>query len=181
MSEHTTQTARTTLVLEIELPTFYADDLRADDPDWQRWLRDTGTDPEDAAAVGQEILGNIGEVYHGLLTIEVSGEKDSEIIRTPVLMVGARAEDRPPEPDEKWKTALDHFEEKVDEEANEARMMARCDAALVKAYEPFVRWAARLAEASDHDAQDEAFKQIVAKAVEAMEKARAAEEEAEHA
>jgi hypothetical protein len=93
----------------------------------------------------------------------------------PVLMIGARVEDRPPEPEEKWKEAVDYFTEKVDEDANEARMMARCDAALVKAYEPFVRWAARLAEATDHDEQDEAFKRVVAKAVEAMEKARAAE------
>jgi len=114
---HQNTSRRTALVLEVELPEFYAEDLRADDPDWQRWLSDIGVDPSDAKAVGEQILGNIGEVYSGLLTIEVSGEKDSEIVRTPVLMVGARAEDRPPS--EQYANA-EYLAERVDELAKQA-------------------------------------------------------------
>jgi len=98
---------RSTLVLEIELPAFYAESIHPDDPDWQEWLRMVDVDPTDAAAVGQELLGNIGEVHNGLLTIEVAGEKDSEIMRVPVLMRGARVEDRPPTPEDQWRESVD--------------------------------------------------------------------------
>lgn len=171
---------RSALVLEIELPTFYAEDLRADEPSWQDWLKDCEVAPDDHKAVGEEILHNIGDVHYGLLTVEIAGEKDSTVERVPVLMVGARVEDRPPEPEERWKDVLDDWTENVvDGHATDERMMARCDAALVKAYEPFVRWVARLAEAHDHDVQDEAFKRVVAKAVETMAAAEKAETEAE--
>lgn len=127
---------RTALVLEIELPEFWAEDLRPDDPDWQRWLADTETDPADPKAVGEEILRNIGEVYSGLLTIEVSGEKDSEIVRTPVVMVGARAEDRAPT---RQTAAPAQLAEKVDEPHDEARVLGKMDRAELRVLERFVR------------------------------------------
>lgn len=99
-------TRKKTLVLEIELPTFYADDIM----DAIEYI------PEECrAAEHEEILGTIGEVYYGLLTIEIAGEKDSELIRTPVLMRGARIEDRPPTPGENYSEALEHFTEKVND------------------------------------------------------------------
>jgi len=106
---------RSTLILEIELPRFYADDIRPDNPDWQDWLKTVDVDPGDAEAVSREILGNIGEIHQGLLTIEVSGEKDSEIMRVPVLMRGARVEDRPPTPEDQWRESLDWLGERADE------------------------------------------------------------------
>jgi hypothetical protein len=156
---------RTTLVLEVELPEFYAEDLRPDDPNWQQWLELTGTDPADAEAVGQEILGNIGEVFCGLLIIEVSGEKDSEIIRTPVLMVGARAEDRPPSDDLR---NPEHLAERVDEPVRELRIEAACESAARRVLERFAR-----------TLKSEYSGQIAQLAEQALQEARIAEDEAE--
>lgn len=102
-----------TLVLEIELPTFYAEDLASEN--FREWVRTAGGDPDNPHDFGQEVLHEIGEVYSGLLTIKVSGEKDSEIVRVPVLMRGARVEDRPPTPESQYKDMADRLAERVDE------------------------------------------------------------------
>lgn len=156
---------RTALVLEVELPDFYAEDLRADDPDWQEWLRATDTDPADAQAVGQEILHNIGEVYCGLLTIEISGDKDSEIVRTPVLMLSARVEDRPPTEDRegpKW------LAEKVDEPTEETRVLGKMYHAELQVLRRFVR-----------QLKSEYSGQVAQLAEQALQEARMASDEAE--
>lgn len=157
-----------TLVLEIALPTFYAEDIAADSEQWQEWLRMVDVDADDPGAVGDEILRNIGEVYHGLLTIEVSGEKDSETIRTPVLMVGARVEDRPPEPEEEWKDTLDDFAERIDEPAEETRVLHAMDRAELRVLNRFVR-----------QIRDEYTGQVSELAAQAIQEARLASDEAE--
>lgn len=124
----TEQKATATLVLEIELPEFYAEDMRPDNAQWRSWLEEMGTDPNDAAAVTQEILNNIGEVYSGLLTVEVSGEKDSTIQRTPVNVIGARVEDR--EPPEVSPNAQ-HLAERLDEDEEIRREEEKEDRAMI--------------------------------------------------
>lgn len=150
------------LILEIELPEFYAEDMRADNPDWQRWLEMVDVDPADTAAVGQEILNNIGEVYSGLLTVRTVGEKSSEIVRTPVKMVGARVEDRPPADHE------DHLADDVDEPHRELLVEAKTDEAARRVFERFARMMAR-----------EYTGQVAELAQQALQEARMAEDEAE--
>ena len=157
---------RTALILEVELPDFYAEDLRPDDPDWQQWLSDMDVDPADAKAVGDQILHNIGEVYSGLLTIETSGEKgDSDIVRTPVVMVGARVEDRPPT---EHTEGCDHLAAQVDEPIDEARVLAKMDHAALLVLRRFVRAIA-----------DEYSGQVADLAKQALQEASMAEDEAE--
>lgn len=124
------------LILEVELPDYYAEDLRPDSENWQDWLKTVDVDPTDIEAVGREILHNIGEVHCGLLTIEVSGEKDSEIVRVPVSMVGARVEDRPP--DTQTENAQ-HLAERVDEPHDEERVLGAMHRAEARVLEKFVR------------------------------------------
>ncbi len=101
-----------TLVIEFELPTFYAEDLGEQ---LHEWMREFGMDPDDPEMLGEEILHNIGDVHLGLLTVEVSGEKDSEIVRVPVIARGARVEDRKPTPERSYKESTDRLAERVDE------------------------------------------------------------------
>jgi hypothetical protein len=131
-----TDERQTALILEIELPEFYAEDLRPDNASWQEWLAMADVDPADVKAVGQEILHNIGEVYCGLLTIEVSGEKDSEIVRLPVVMVGARVEDRPPD---MWTDGAQHLAEKIDERHEETIVLGKMYHAELWVLQRFVR------------------------------------------
>lgn len=150
------------LVLEVELPDFFAEDMRADNPDWQRWLRATQVDPNDAAAVGREVLHNIGEVGCGLLTVKTIGEKSSEIVRTPVVMVGARVEDRRPVEHEDWLAA------EVDEPHRETMVEGKIAAAELRVFERFTRMLAR-----------EYTGQVADLAKQAIQEARMAADEAE--
>lgn len=146
------------LVLEVELPNFYCDDL-------PELLAEYGTDEP----LGEQILREIGEVYHGLLTVVSSGPKgDSETIRTPVLMVGARVEERPPTPAERWQENLDDFAARIDEPVDEARVRGAMDAARVRVYERLLSTLAK-----------EYTGQVALLAQQALDEARIAEDEAE--
>lgn len=92
------------LVLEIELPEINVDDL-------PEIIRDHGS-PE--TSVSDEILNCIGDISDGLLIVEVSGEKDSEIVTVPALVRAARIEEEPPTPRRQWGDSLEHLALKID-------------------------------------------------------------------
>lgn len=117
-----------TLLIEFELPTFYCDDL-------PELIAEHGWPDE---PVSDQILRDIGEIYGGLLTVEVMGEKDSEIERVPVIARAARIEDRPPTPESQHEN-MRWLAERVDEPQEEARILAACDHAALRVYERLIR------------------------------------------
>jgi len=92
------------LVLEVELPELNVDDL-------PEIIRDYG---DSATSVSDEILNCIGDISNGLLIVEVSGERDSEIVTVPALIRSARIEDEPPTPRRQWGENLEHLAGKID-------------------------------------------------------------------
>lgn len=78
---------RRRLVIEFELPTFYADDVL----EALEFIPEEFRENDSA-----EILEAIGGIRCGALTIEVAGEKDSDIVTVPVLARAARIEKRAP-------------------------------------------------------------------------------------
>lgn len=92
------------LILEVELPTMYIDDL-------PEIIRDHGSSESD---MSDEILNCIGEIGHGLLIVEVSGEKDSEIVTVPALVQAAKIENYPPTPRQQWGDSIEDLAWKVD-------------------------------------------------------------------
>lgn len=92
------------LILEVELPEMYVDDL-------PEIIRDHGSSE---SSMSDEILSCIGEVSVGLLIVETCGEKDSEIVTVPALIRAAQIEDEPPTPREQWGDSIEHLAAKVD-------------------------------------------------------------------
>lgn len=92
------------LVLEIELPEMNVDDL-------PEIIRDYGNSE---TSVSDEILNCIGDVGNGFLIVEVSGDKDSEIVTVPAIIRSARIEEEPPTPRRQWGKNLEYLAEKID-------------------------------------------------------------------
>ncbi len=87
---------KTRLIVEAELPSFYCDDL-ADLCAEYSWPTFDATQPT------EDLLREIGEVRSGLLTVEISGEKDSDVAENlPILFRKAWVEQEPPSDVPDW-------------------------------------------------------------------------------
>jgi hypothetical protein len=76
------------LILEIELPQMYVEDIPGA-------IAEMGP-PSESGPPGEAILSCIGEPTFGSLTTPITGEKCGDIVTTPFLVLDARIEDRPP-------------------------------------------------------------------------------------
>lgn len=82
-----------TLLVEFDLPDFYAEDL----PDSLiQWMREFGKNPDDPAELGEEILRDSVRIGCSYLITEVEGEKDSDFVAIKVIPRSARVENRVP-------------------------------------------------------------------------------------
>lgn len=147
-----------TLVIEFELPTMHVDDM-------PELLAEFGFPGETS---GENILRDIGEISTGLLTVEAMGEKDSEIVRVPVIALDARIEERPPTEEKTYKVTTDDLAYKVDEPHEEARVLGAMDLAELRVYERVLR-----------TLRDEYTGQVSELAAGALQEARLASDEAE--
>lgn len=93
------------LVLEVELPTLYVDDI-------PEAIEEFGGPDAD---VSEEILRDIGEVWSGLLVVRVIGEKDSVLQTVPLLVRSARIEDAPPPDRAEWGDGVDYLADECEE------------------------------------------------------------------
>lgn len=91
-----------TLRIELELPAFYADD----EPEL---IAEFG-DPE--TPMGDQILRDLGDIGFAVLIVELSGEKDSDVVAIPVFATDARIVDEPPKPPEWMEEAQENLIER---------------------------------------------------------------------
>lgn len=84
---------RRTLIVEFALPTFYVDGAEAE--------RIAAFAAEHEMDESEALLGDMGEIGFGLLTLELTGQKEGDIVTVPVMARSARIVDEPPR-EEAW-------------------------------------------------------------------------------
>jgi hypothetical protein len=124
------------LAVEAELPDFWVEDMIKL---CREFGYSTDGEPLDVTKPTEELLHEVGDLFGGLLTVEVSGEKDSTIARdVPILFRRAWVETEPPS-DYGHVSLIDKERERRAEEAAEladAKATVRAFHALIREHFP---------------------------------------------